>query len=129
MNTNSKLAIALAAGVALGVTATQMLRAQAKPPAYVVAEIDVTNKDAFLKDFVPIATKALAQGAGFKALARGSKTMSIEGAAPKSIVAINHFDSLDEALKAYNSEAYKEARKIGNKYATFRLYAVEGFAQ
>jgi len=129
MNTNYRLAIALVAGVALGVTATQMLHAQAKPPAFVVAEIDVTNKDAFLKDFVPVATKALTQGAGFKALARGNKTVSIEGAAPKSIVAINHFDSLDEALKAYNSEAYKEARKIGDKYATFRLYAVEGFVQ
>jgi len=36
---------------------------------------------------------------------------------------------LDEALKAYNSEAYKEARKVGDKYSTFRLYAVEGFVQ
>jgi uncharacterized protein (DUF1330 family) len=36
---------------------------------------------------------------------------------------------LDQAGAAYNSAAYKEARKIGNKYATFRIYAIEGLAQ
>ncbi len=32
-------------------------------------------------------------------------------------------------MKAYNSPDYKEARKIGDKYATFRIYAVEGVAK
>ena len=56
----------------------------------------------------------------------GNKTVSIEGAAPKSRIVINHFARLDDALKAYNSAAYKDARKIGDKYATFRIYATEG---
>jgi hypothetical protein len=29
-------------------------------------------------------------------------------------------------VTAYNSPAFKEAKKIGDKYATFRTYAVEG---
>jgi len=31
-----------------------------------------------------------------------------------------------KAQALYNSAEYKEAQKIGNKYATFRRYAVEG---
>ena len=71
--------------------------------------------------------KALADS-GSKALARGGKVVAIEGAPPKSRIIINSFPSLDAAVAAYNSPAYKKARAIGNKYATFRLYAVEGLA-
>lgn len=101
----------------------------AKPPAYVVGEVDVTNQDAFLKEYVPLAVKALGKsGSGYKAIAVGGKTAVIEGEPPKRIV-INSFDSLDQAVAAYNSAAYKEAGKIGNKYGTFRIYAVEGLSR
>jgi uncharacterized protein (DUF1330 family) len=36
---------------------------------------------------------------------------------------------LDKAVAAYNSASYKEARKIGDKYGTWRIYAVEGVAK
>jgi hypothetical protein len=37
--------------------------------------------------------------------------------------------SVDQQLKAwFNSAACQEARKVGNKYATFRRYAIEGSA-
>jgi uncharacterized protein (DUF1330 family) len=55
--------------------------------------------------------------------------MSIEGAAPKNRIVINTFDNMDEAMKAYNSPAYKDARKVGDKYGKFRIYAVEGVAK
>jgi len=127
MKSNYKVAIALVAGTALGGAAVQGLHAQAKPPAYVVAEIDVTNQDGFLKEFSPKAQKALADS-GNKAIVRGGKVVAIEGAPPKSRIVINSFANLDAAVAAYNSPAYKEARTIGNKYGTFRLYAVEGLA-
>ena len=125
MKTRYTVALSVLAGAVLGAGVIQGLHEQAKPPAFVVAEIDVSNREAFVKEFVPLGTKALATGSGFKTLARGNKTLSIEGAAPK-FIAINQFDSLDEAIKAYNSLEYKEARKIGDKYATFRIYAAEG---
>ena len=125
MKTRYIVALSVLAGAVLGAGVIQGLHAQAKPPAFVVAEIDISNREAFVKDFVPLGTKALATGSGFKTLARGNKTLSIEGAAPK-FIAINQFDNLDEAIKAYNSLEYKEARKIGDKYATFRIYAAEG---
>jgi uncharacterized protein (DUF1330 family) len=129
MNTNYKIAIALVAGIAIGGSAIQGLHAQAKPPAYVVAEIDVSNQDGFVKEFGPAAVKALATGSGYHAIVRGGKTTSIEGDAPKNRIVINAFDNIDEAMKAYNSPAYKEARKIGDKYGKFRIYAVEGVAK
>lgn len=130
MKTNYKVAIALVAGAAIGGAAIQGLHAQAKPPAYVVAEIDVTNQDAFTKEYLPLAQKALAEGgSGYKTIARGGKTVSIEGAPPKSRIVINTFGSLDKAVAAYNSASYKEARKIGDKYGTWRIYAVEGVAK
>jgi uncharacterized protein (DUF1330 family) len=124
MKTRYTVALSVLAGAALGAAAIQGLHAQAKPPAYAVAEVD--NQEAFAKEFLPLATQALATGAGYKVLSRGAKTISIDGAAPKSLIAINHFDNMDEALKAYNSAAYKDARKIGDKYATFRIYVTEG---
>jgi uncharacterized protein (DUF1330 family) len=36
------------------------------------------------------------------------------------------YENMDKAIAAYNSPAFKEARKIGDKYASsFRIIAVE----
>jgi uncharacterized protein (DUF1330 family) len=129
MNPNYKIALALMAGAIVGGAVVQGLHAKAKPPAYVVGEVDVTNQDAFVKEYVPLAVNALGKsGSGYKAIAVGGKTAVIEGEPPKRIV-INSFDSLDQAVAAYNSAAYKEAGKIGNRYGTFRIYAVEGLSR
>ena len=42
-----KLAFAVLAGAALGVSATQMLHAQAKPPAFLISDITVTDDAKF----------------------------------------------------------------------------------
>jgi len=104
----------------------QGLHAQAKPIAYVVAEVDVTNPEGYAKEFLPLATNALKDGgSGFKGVA-GGKTVSIEGTAPKARYAIVSYENMDKAIAAYNSPAFKEARKIGDKYASsFRIIAVE----
>ena len=89
----------------------------------------MTDQDGFAKEFAPLAVKALAEGgSGMKALSRGGKIVSIFGGPPKGRVVINLFDSLDEAIAAYNSPDYKAAT-IGDKYATFRTYAVEALPQ
>jgi uncharacterized protein (DUF1330 family) len=126
MKANHKIVFALIAGAVIGGSIVQALHAEAKPPAYVVGEIDVTNHDAFVKEYVPLAIKALSKGGyGYKAIAVGGKTAGIEGEPPRRIV-INAFANLDAAIAAYNSPAYKEAAKIGSKYGMFRIYAVEG---
>ena len=126
MKADHKIVFALIAGAVIGGSLVQALHAEAKPPAYVVGEVDVTNHDAFLKDDVPLAIKALSKGGyAYNAIAVGGKTAGIEGEPPRRIV-INAFANLDAAVAAYNSPAYKEAAKIGSKYGTFRIYAVEG---
>ena len=48
---------------------------------------------------------------------------------PKSRVVIAAWDSLAQIEGWLNSAKYKEDRKIGDKYATFRLFAIGGAAQ
>jgi len=126
MKTRFVVVLSLMAGGLLGGGAMHRLHAQAKPPAYVVGEIDITDPEGYAKEFGPLARKALAEGPGYRALALGGKTAVIAGAPPKQRVIINVFDSVDDAVKAYSSPAFLEAKKIGDKYATFRTFVVEG---
>lgn len=126
MRTRQIIALSIVAGAALGAGAVEALHAQAKPHAYVVGEIDITDPEGYAKEFGPLARKALAEGPGYQALVLGGKSVAIAGSPPGKRVIINVFDNLDAAMAAYNSPAFKAAKKIGDKYATFRTYAVEG---
>jgi uncharacterized protein (DUF1330 family) len=76
---------------------------------------------------VPPVVKSI-QDAGGKFIVRGGKTISVVGSPPAPRVVIIQFDSLDKAQAWLNSPAYKAAQSIGEKYATFRGYQVEGVA-
>lgn len=128
MKSNYKLAMAMLAGAALGAAAAQGLHAQTKPLAYVISENDVTNKEAYAKEFVPLAVAAL-KDSGQKQLAAGGQTVSLSGEPPKSRIVLSVFENIDKAKAAYTSPAYLEARKIGDKYAKLRIFAVEGVPQ
>ncbi len=128
MKTRYTVALSILAGVAVGAAAVQALHAQAKPPAYVVAEIDVTNLGPYDKEYVPPAAKAIADGGG-KYIVRGGESAAFYGEPPKPRIAIMTFESMEKAKAAFNSTAYKEAKKVGDKYAKFRVYAVEGLSQ
>jgi uncharacterized protein (DUF1330 family) len=128
MKTQYTVALSLLAGIAVGAAAIQVLHAQAKPPAYVVAEIDVLNVTPFDKEYVPPAAKAIADGGG-KYIVRGGETTSFYGDPPKSRIAIMVFESIDKAKAAFDSSAFKAAKAIGDKYAKFRVYVVEGLSQ
>jgi hypothetical protein len=78
-----KIAIAMVGSFTLGAAAVQGLHAQAKPPAYAIAEINVKDQDAYAKEFFPLAAKTL-QDAGVKYLLRGGKTVSFQGEAPQT---------------------------------------------
>jgi uncharacterized protein (DUF1330 family) len=128
MQTRSAVALSVLAGIAIGAAAVHTLHAQAKPPVYVVTEIDVTNVDAYTKEYVPIVRPVLAKSGG-KLVAVSQNVTTLEGAPQKSRVAINVYDSLEKAQASRTSPEYMEARKIGDKYAKFRAYVVEGFQQ
>jgi uncharacterized protein (DUF1330 family) len=54
--------------------------------------------------------------------------VTLFGAPPKRI-AVMMFESMEKARAAFDSPAYQAAKKVGDKYAKFRVYAVEGLAQ
>ena len=119
---------AAAAGFTLGAVAIAQLHAQAKPPVFYVAEIDLKDADAYVKEYAPKA-QALIKKMGGKTLAAGSNITPIEGAPPKSRVAVQQWESLKQIQKWRSSAEYKEIRQIGDKYANFRSYAVVGMPQ
>jgi uncharacterized protein (DUF1330 family) len=128
MKTRSMAALALLAGAAIGAVAVQGLHAQSKAPVYVVTQTDITDLDAYQKEYVPMVQSTI-KAAGGRLIAAGQNIVALEGPPPGTRVAINQFDSL-EAVKAWRASAdYKAARKIGDRYAKFRTFAIEGLPQ
>ena len=126
--------LSVIAGAALGGAAVQGLHVQAKPPVYYIAEIDVTNPDAYGKEYAPKA-QALIKSHGGRQLAiggtggAGAKAVTaLDGAPPKRAV-VQVWDSMEKLQAWRNDPQFKELRQIGGKYATFRSFAVEGLAQ
>jgi uncharacterized protein DUF1330 len=78
MKTRYTVALSMIAGAALGGAAIQGLHAQAKPPVYYVAEIDVTNPDTYAKEYAPKAQE-LIKAAGGKILAVGGRRWRSKG--------------------------------------------------
>jgi uncharacterized protein (DUF1330 family) len=127
MKNKYSVSLAILAGIGIGAAAMQALHAQVKPPVYVVSEIELTNADAYMKEYAPLARASITKSGG-KFIAAGQMT-SLEGSPQKSRVTIVQYDNLESAQAARIAPDYKEARKIGEKYAKFRAYAVDGVAQ
>lgn len=128
MQAKYTVSLAMLAGIGIGAAAVQTLHAQAKPPIYRIAEIEISNVEAYTKEFAPKAQAAL-KGAGGRFLAAGQNVTALEGDPPKTRVTIQVWDSVEKMQAAFNSAEYKEARKIGDKYAKFRAFSVEGLSQ
>jgi uncharacterized protein (DUF1330 family) len=128
MRTYLTVAASLVVGTAIGGFAVQGLHAQAKPPGYVYVESNVSDADAYVKEYVPLAGKVIAAHGG-KFLVRGGKAVTVEGEPAKPRTIVIAFESLDKAVAAFTSPEYKEARKVGDKYSKFRIMAFEGVAQ
>ena len=127
MKTRYPTVVAFLAGAAFATVGIGILHAETRPPAYVVAESDVMDDALYNRAYVPPAAKAIVD-AGGKYIVRDGTSDSLFGVPPKRI-AIIRFDSLQKAEAAFNSPAYKEAKKAGDESADFRIYAIEGVAQ
>ena len=133
MRSNYKIAVAVTAGVAIGALAVQGLHAQPKPPVYFVAEIDVTNPDAYAKEYAPKA-QAIIKAAGGRFLAIGGSAATtgtvtaLDGDAPKRVV-VQVWDSMEKIRAWRANPEYIELSKVGEKYAKFRSFAVDGLQE
>jgi uncharacterized protein (DUF1330 family) len=124
MKTHSTVAWAVFAGFGLGAIAVQGLHAQANPPFYSVAEIEIVDQAAYAA-YVPKAQAAI-KAAGAKFLAAGGKITAVDGEPPKSRVVIQQWDSLEQFQAYRNSAAYKDLLPIREKVAKFRTFVVAG---
>ena len=131
MKTHVTVSLAMLTGVAVGAIAVQGLHAQSKATVYLITEIDVTNPEAYAKEFAPRA-QATVKNAGAKFVVIGGTAgvgakpiHAMDGTPPKRMT-IQAWESLD-ALKAwYDGSDSPEALKVGRQHASFRRYAVEG---
>ena len=87
---------------ALGAVAVESLHAQAKLPAYVIAEAGIADPDGYAKEFLPPVLKTIQEGICLR------KTVSFEGAPPALRVVVVQWESLDKAQAWWNSQATKD---------------------
>ena len=124
MKANSKVAIALVAGAAIGGVAVQGLHAQATPKAYVVTEIEVINQEA-QNAYLPKVGEVI-KSTGGTYLARGGKIVALEGGDAPKRVTIVAYDSLEKAQAARNSPAWTALNAERNKAIKVKSYVTEG---
>jgi uncharacterized protein (DUF1330 family) len=128
MKLNLTLVTTLLVGAALGAATIQALHAQAKPPVYVVVDIEeITDAAGYaaIGGRSAEAAAAVSKEAGGRHLARTDKITALDGNAPKRAVLIA-FDSKEKAQAWYNSAAQKEVTAIRTKTTKSRAFVVEG---
>jgi uncharacterized protein (DUF1330 family) len=127
MRQTAKFALTLLTGFAIGGGVFQVLQAQGvKKPAYVVAEVAVTDAQGF-QAYAAKVPETLKPYNG-RIVVR-AKPDPKEGAAPQGNIVMLEFDSLADAEKWYSTPPYSELIPERAKTATSRLYIVEGLAQ
>jgi uncharacterized protein (DUF1330 family) len=128
VKSNYQIAAALLVSFVLGVGSFSVLHAQTKLPTYVIVEVDVKDQDGYTRDFLPKA-QALIKEMGGKYLAGGfNKALALTGAKPPNRVVLLQFPDVDAVKVFYEKEGRLEA-DVGNKYASFRAFGIEGAEQ
>ena len=125
MKSNYKIAAAAIASFVLGVGAVSVLHAQAKLPAYVVAEIDVKDQDGYTKDFLPKAQANIKESGGNYLAGGFNRAIGLSGSPPPNRVVLLQFSDMD-AVKAFYAKEQQLEADLGNKYASFRAVGIEG---
>ena len=120
---NMTAALGMVAGFGLGATTMQVIQAQPTPPAYTIAEVEVTDPETY-KQYIAVGVPPT----DGHFIARGGRTYVVNGAPPKR-VAVVQWSSLEKAKAFYESEEYKRVIPIRDKSSVFRAYVIEGVAK
>jgi len=130
MSARYKIGFAMLACLAFGALGSEALHGQGRAPAYLIGEIDVSNPEGYAKEYLPKAREIIkAHGgrliAAAGAAASGAQVIAVDGEPPKRVI-IYMYPSMDALLAWRNDPAYAEVRRVGEKYATYHTFAVEG---
>jgi len=93
-------------------------------PAYVIVQTDVTDPEQYER-YKAAAADAVA-AAGGRYLARGGELAVLEGDWRPPRLVVLEFEDLAAAKRWYDSERYREARRLRQGAARLRLVAVQG---
>ncbi len=120
------IACALGAGACAGVAGTQALRAQAAPPAFLLAEVQVTDPEVFKEYAQKYPATLTPYGAKIVAANKGE---ALEGAPPAGRVVVIQYPSMKAAKDSWNDPAYQALIPVRQKSSTARIFLVEGVPQ
>jgi uncharacterized protein (DUF1330 family) len=129
MKSNYKVAFALGA-VAVGATivgavgGTFLYAQTAVPPAYVIAEVQVTDPDIW-KQYVAALPGTLAPYK-VRTLARTTPVALDSSTPPAGTLVVLAFNSMEDVKAFWNSPAYQAIIPLREKSAKTRVYAVQG---
>lgn len=108
----------------LGGLSTLVHAALAVPKAYVIAEITVTDPEAY-KAYIAAVGPVVAHFGG-EYRVRGGQIVPLEGEPPKGRIVVIEFKSLAVARTFEDSAEYAAVAPLRLKAATSRIYLVEG---
>ena len=98
--------------------------AQAPKKAYILVQVDVTNTPQY-GEYAKL-SPGIIEKFGGRFVARGGRSMTLEGTPAPSRVVIVEFPSYERAQEFYNSAEYQAARKVRAGAATAQFVLVEG---
>ena len=93
------------------------------PAAYILADVEVTNPEQYA-NYRALSSAAF-EAHGVKPLARGGRTVTLEGRDPGRIVVLP-FESVEAAQAFYDSPEYRKAREARAGAAVMNMIIVEG---
>lgn len=93
-------------------------------PAYVIADVDVTNPAGY-EPYRPLAAASIARFGG-RFVVRGGAAELLEGAPAPGRIVVIEFSDADAARRWYFSDEYQQALKIRQANSTARVILVDG---
>jgi uncharacterized protein (DUF1330 family) len=95
--------------------------------AFVIVEIAIHSKEKY-REYIELAPPSIAIYGG-KYIARGGKTVSLEGNWEPERMVILSFPTVKNAEDWWNSEEYAAAKAIRHLTATSKMIILEGLAE
>jgi len=124
LNRKRHLRQAVAALMLAGAGFTLLRAAAIVPKGYVVAEITVTDPQAY-KSYIAAVGPLVAHFGG-RYIVRGGQVIAVEGDPPIGRFAVIEFDSLAAARSFEDSPEYQAIAPLRRKSARSRIFLVEG---
>ena len=122
------IALSVVVGAVIGIAGSSAINAQTTPPAYFIGEIDVVDSAGYRREYLPMVEELTKAHGGHLVAAGGAgagiPVFAMEGEPPKRVI-VYQYPNMD-ALQAWHDDArYRKVQNIGERFATFRTFAVE----